>query len=110
MVPSFDVLVRIPRASPLGKQPLPAPFAGGIPVFPPLGIEQFLAASTCREIGLVLVLHLFVGHFNGSTRLDHRTVRLPLSHLPQRTLMQRCSRSTSLIRRRSASMSLRPLP
>jgi putative component of membrane protein insertase Oxa1/YidC/SpoIIIJ protein YidD len=34
MVFSFDVLVRIPPVLVIGNQPLPAPFPGGIPVFP----------------------------------------------------------------------------
>ena len=59
MVPSFDVLARIPPASALGKQLLPAPFPGGIPVFPLQGMGQLHSAPPCREIGLVLVLHLF---------------------------------------------------
>jgi len=65
MVPSFDVLARIPPASALRKQPLPAPFPGGIPVFPLQGMGQLHSAPPRREIVLVLVLHLIHVTFQG---------------------------------------------
>lgn len=58
MVPPFDALARIPPAPALGGQPLPAPFPGGIPIFLLQGMGQFHGAPPCREIGLVLVMHL----------------------------------------------------
>ena len=49
MVPSLDVLSWIPPASGLGKQPLPAPFPGRIPVFPLQGAHPSSVARWLRK-------------------------------------------------------------
>ena len=61
MVPSFDVLVRIPPVSVIGKQPLPSPFPSAIPVFPFMG-----TASNCPKLSLPPFLEVDAGtlHWN----------------------------------------------
>lgn len=119
VMPSFAVLPGITPAAALGKQPLPGPFPCCMRYFLSKAWGSSTAPPARRQIGLAHTPHaLHKCLFRGSTKLEGSTVRRSLSPLPQRTVMQRCSRSTSLIRSRSASnrfaeaagYNLRPLP